>query len=487
MKRRSPRSGTITGSTSWPSMRCVGALPQPHIVLPEARTAPEPARRGWLITRAAASRGTRRRAGAAVHPGPAVAVRELAAGGPRNPRPACGCARRSRPGSPPPARPARLGRHRRCCSAMLDPLSSPQRARPVAPARIRHRAGRGAVAGAAAGHVLSWVGCVARVCQLLDTVRNRQRPATCTHAAAALQLSGSTGFRRTRGRAPAAAALLVLLATACRQARRRRSPPPPTSSGAPYPDARQRAAAPAARLHAWSSAGRSRASWPATARTPPTARPELDYATGRTSTTAATAGLGRAGRAAGTLGGQGARARARRQSRGRANSSRTRSSAIATTASSRTSSASWSGRFPGAGKGQHGCCPGPGCRAGRRYLGQPVGELGPARFGGFLGGSWARRHLPTRSLPGPWSGMSPSRRRRRACRRGGRQLARALAKARDAAASLRITGGGSLAEARTRAVADALTRLGAAPGQLDVAPGGEGEDVRLTLTPRRGA
>ena len=35
LNRRSPRSGTITGSTSAPSMRCVVLLPQPDIVLPQ--------------------------------------------------------------------------------------------------------------------------------------------------------------------------------------------------------------------------------------------------------------------------------------------------------------------------------------------------------------------------------------------------------------------------------------------------------------------
>jgi hypothetical protein len=120
--------------------------------------------------------------------------------------------------------------------------------------------------------------------------------------------------------------------------------------------------------------------------------------------------------------------------------------------------------------------------------GSPSGSLGLQRFGGFLGGllgtATPADPQPAGTLVGhvtfaPESQSLPTG--------ADAELARALAKARDAAATLRITGGGSLAEARTRAVAEALARLGAAPGQLDVAPGGEGQDVRLTLTPRRGA
>lgn len=114
----------------------------------------------------------------------------------------------------------------------------------------------------------------------------------------------------------------------------------------------------------------------------------------------------------------------------------------------------------------------------------PAGQSGPQHLGGLLGGLLGTEAPQAAQAPLARLTFAPGSESLPAGAEA--ELARALGRARGADAGLRITGGGQLAQARTRAVAAALGRLGARPDQLDLAPGG-GEPVELTLAPRRGA
>ncbi len=116
-----------------------------------------------------------------------------------------------------------------------------------------------------------------------------------------------------------------------------------------------------------------------------------------------------------------------------------------------------------------------------------AGPSGLQRFGGFLGGLLGTER-PAEPAPGGLVArlvFEPASENLPAGADG--LLARALDQARAADAGLKITAGGGLGQARARAVAAALARLGAQPEQLDLAPGESGDEVHLTLTPRRGA
>jgi hypothetical protein len=302
--------------------------------------------------------------------------------------------------------------------------------------------------------------------------------------------SGSTGFRRTRGRAPAAAALLFLLAAACKQA------PPPTGpasadvSGVPYPtldtvpprpqlgySLEQRRA-----IEGQLAGDREHAAY---------MEAVLDYETGRTSTPPPPPPAPSQAEAKPK-----APSAAEERVRGPGDSPEVEEFVAEALERDRDDGElrdfirKLERPVPGRREGDSmAAALGLGAEPAAGTSESPAGSSGLQLFGGFLGGLLG---TAAPADPQPVAGtvvghvaFAPASQSLPAG--ADEELARALAKARDAAATLRITGGGSLAEARTRAVAEALTRLGAAPGQLDVAPSGESEDVRLTLTPRRGA
>jgi hypothetical protein len=301
---------------------------------------------------------------------------------------------------------------------------------------------------------------------------------------------GSTGFRRTGGRAPAAVALVFLLATACRQAPAPTQPATADVSGAPYPtldtvpprpqlgySLEQRRA-----IEGQLAGDREHAAY---------MEAVLDYETGRTSTPPPPPPASSRAEAKPK-----APSAAKERVRGPGDSPEVEEFVADALERDRDDGElkdfirKLERPVPGRREGDSmAAALGLAAEPAAGTSGRPSGSSGLQRFGGFLGGLLG---TAAPADPQPAGGtvvghvaFAPASQSLPAG--ADDELARALAKARDAAASLRITGGGSLAEARTRAVAEALTRLGAAPGQLDVAPGGEGEDVRLTLTPRRGA
>ena len=302
---------------------------------------------------------------------------------------------------------------------------------------------------------------------------------------------GPTGFRRTRGRASAATALLVLLAAACRQVPA--PAPTPTAatdlSGAPYPtldmvpprpqlgySLEQRRA-----IEGQLVGDREHAAY---------MEAVLDYETGRTSTPPPPPPASSQAEAKPR-----APATAKERVLGPGDSPEVEEFVVDALERDRDDGelADFIRKLerpvPGRKEGASmAAALGLGAEPAAGSSGSPSGSSGLQRFGGFLGGLLGTATpddpQPAGTVVGhltfaPASAHLPPG--------ADDTLALALAQVRDAAATLRITGGGSLAEARARAVAEALTRLGAAPGQLDVAPGGEGEEVRLTLTPRRGA